>query len=60
VSGLVTRLHNLGNIRVIGLKELGRIDGGVCNGPLGNIGGGLDVGEEEANGMRRLRRQDGQ
>lgn len=53
-------LHYFGNICVISLEELGRIDGCVGNGPLRYIGGGLDVGEEEADGVRWLRGQDGQ
>lgn len=55
MSSLVACLHYLGDICMVSLEELGRINGCVGNGSLGYICGGLDVREEEADGMRWLR-----
>jgi len=47
----MARLYHLGNIRLVGLKELWSIDGRVCDGSLRDIGRCLDVREQEAYGV---------
>lgn len=59
MSSLVPRIYDFGDIRLIRFEELRRVDGCVCDCALGNIGGCLDVWEEESNGVRWLCGEDG-